>query len=294
MNTEFSEKKISFLATKISGFNNFLFWFGKKIYSFLLGLIFIVFVGAGVYTLFVGGGSISVPDFDDQKEIADDQKETVEENKKKQLEITKRKKEHDEMLDARLKEKGDDLGRVLTEEEFTEIRDEVWKKFYGDEEGNEKEETRDVRRKNIDDEYGDDIKDLLKASFGINDTNYELFVDDILRIPEDQRDSYFYGLVTYIEESYDYYSEDENYEMFEMQNNWETKWDIHNWSWKLYRAKFVDELERIEISESSAEATRMLSLQVMGGSFAAFLIVVLIAIFIQIEANTRPKNRDRT
>ena len=48
-------------------------------------------------------------------------------------------------------------------------------------------------------------------------------------------------------------------------------------------------MESSERSKSSAEETRMLSLSVMGGSFAAFLIVVLIAIFIQIEANTRPE-----
>ena len=97
-----------------------------------------------------------------------------------------------------------------------------------------------------------------------------------------------------MEESYDYYSEDDNFEMFRKENEWETKWDIHNWGWTSYRSKFLDAMERNERSESSAEATRMLSLQVMGGSFAAFLIVVLIAIFIQIEANTRPENRDRT
>ena len=286
MNTELSEKKISFLATKISGFNSFLFWFGKKVYSFLLGLIFIIFIGAGVYAFFVGGDSVSVPDFGDQEEIA-------EEGKKIYLEDTKRKKVYDEMRDARLKEKGDELGRSLTREEFDEINDEVWKKFYGEEE--DEKEARDFRRKNIDDEFGDDIKDLLKASeFEVNDKNYEMFVDDILRVPEDQRDNYFYGLVDYMEESYDYYSEDDNFEMFRKENEWETKWDIHNWGWTLYRSKFSDAMERNERSESSAEATRMLSLQVMGGSFAAFLIVVLIAIFIQIEANTRPENRDRT
>ena len=292
MNTELSEKKVSFLASKISGFNSFLFWFGKKVYSFLLGLIFIIFIGAGVYAFFVGGDSVSVPDFGDHEEKAEEIRKISEQNKKIELEKTKREKEHDEMLAARLKEKGDELGRQLLQEEFNEIYDEVRKKFYGEE---EEKEARDYRKRNIDDKYGDDIKDLLKASeFDVNDNNYELFVNDILRIPEDQRDSYFYGLVTYMEESYDYYSEDDNFEMFRKQLEWQKKWDIHNWGWTSYKAEFTEELKKSERSEASAEVTRMLALQVMGGSFLAFLIAVLIVIFIQIEANTRPENRDRT
>ena len=63
MNDEISENKTSFLATKISGFNNFLFWFGKKVYSFLAAIVFIVFVGAGAYAIFLGGDDISPPSF---------------------------------------------------------------------------------------------------------------------------------------------------------------------------------------------------------------------------------------
>ena len=74
MSQDISEKKISFIASRISGFNSFLFWFGKKVYSFLLGLIFIVFVGAGVYAFFIDGESVSVPDFDDQEELAEENK----------------------------------------------------------------------------------------------------------------------------------------------------------------------------------------------------------------------------
>ena len=74
MNIETSEKKTSFLASRLSGLNSFLFWFGKKVYSFLLGLIFIIFIGAGVYAFFVGGDSVSVPDFGDEEEKAEMQK----------------------------------------------------------------------------------------------------------------------------------------------------------------------------------------------------------------------------
>ena len=281
MNTDVSEKSRSNLATKISGFNNFLFWFGKKIYSFLLGLIFIIFIGAGVYAFFVSGDSVSVPDFGDEKEIAEGIKDVAEEQKKKELEEAKLDKEFQEKFQARREE----LGRDVTEEEFNE----VWKEVYGEEE-EEKTETRSSAKQSIDDKYGDDIKELLKANkFAAK--YYEMYVDRILSIPEDLRDSYFYGLVDFNEEAYDYYSEDDNFVIFAEEYGWKQKWDIHNWAEGKYIAIFQAEIENSKSSEFAAEATRMLALQVMGGSFLAFLIVVLIAIFIQIEANTRPDNK---
>jgi hypothetical protein len=242
---------------------------------------------------FIGGESVSVPDFDDQEELAEEMKKTAEEMKKKEAEKAKRQEEFDEMVKARVKEKGDELGKTLSREEFNEIYDEVRKKIYGEEKEEEVVDTRDFRKKIIDDEYGDDIKDLVKENQYAK-AAYELFVDDILDIPEDQRDKYFYGLVRYMKESYKYYSEDDNFELGRKEYGWDKKWDIHNWAWNVYNRQFKSALNDSKRSVSSAEANRMLALQVMGGSFLAFLIAVLIVIFIQIEANTRPDNKDRT
>ena len=97
-------------------------------------MIFIIFIGAGVYAFFVGGDSVSVPDFGDQEDLAEETSKILEENKKIELEKTKRKKEFDEMLADRLESKFDDLGREVIIDEFNEIYDEVWKKFYGEDE----------------------------------------------------------------------------------------------------------------------------------------------------------------
>ena len=146
MNQEISEKKISFLASRISGFNSFLFWFGKKVYSFLLGLIFIVFVGAGVYAFFIGGESVSVPDFDDQEELAEEMKKTAEEKKKEELKEAKLQKEFDEMYNTREKEMEKKLSRVLTEKEISDLIDEVFKIIYGEEKEEEQDDDEEKKK----------------------------------------------------------------------------------------------------------------------------------------------------
>lgn len=284
MNIETPENKTSFLASRLSGFNSFLFWFGKKVYSFLLGLIFIIFIGAGFYAFFVGGDSVSVPDFGDKESEAEAIKDVAEEQKKMELEKTKLDKE----FKKRLKDRTQELGRTLTEDEFNEISKEV----YGEEE-EEKKETRSSAKQSIDDEYGDDIKELMVAN-KFAESAYEMYVERILDIPKDLRDSYFYGLVDYGEDAYDYFSEDDNFKIFAKRFGWEQKWDIHNWAEREYNNLFYDEMKNSNSSESAAEVKRALALKVMGGSFLAFLIAVLIVIFIQIEANTRPENKDRT
>ena len=95
MNIETPKKKKSFLATKISGFNSFLFWFGKKVYSFLLGLIFIIFIGAGVYAFFAGGESISAPSFED---------DIYEDEKNARMEILKEKEKYEKLSQEEIKE----------------------------------------------------------------------------------------------------------------------------------------------------------------------------------------------
>ena len=255
------EKKASLLATKISGLNNFLFWFGKKIYSFLLGIVFIVFVGAGVYAVFVGGDAISIPSFDD---------DPYENLKEVRLEEMEKKKAYDKLSE-------EEKEKLVAKAEQEEIDAE--KVSSG--------------RKDLEDKYGEDIEDFIKKH-NYNEKFYEFLIEKIGNKPEDRRDDWFYGFIKYMDDGYEYFSKDDVYEMFREENGWTEKWDVNNWLGAKYDEEYGGEVRASEQSEASAEATRMLSLQVMGASFGVFLIVVLIAIFIQIEANTRPENRDRT
>jgi hypothetical protein len=106
-------------------------------------LIFTIFVGAGVYAVFVGGESISVHGFGDQKDKPED-------SKKIELEKTKRKKDYKAALKGRL-DKEAIIGicgspRTLDEECYT-LANEVEVKFYEMEESDEKEDTRDYINK---------------------------------------------------------------------------------------------------------------------------------------------------
>jgi hypothetical protein len=257
MNIETPKKKKSFLATKISGFNSFLFWFGKKVYSFLLGLIFIIFIGAGVYAFFAGGESISAPSFED---------DIYEDEKNARMEILKEKEKYEKLS----QEEKDKLASKKLLEETKE---------------------KNILNGNLDLEkkYGKDIE-----SFRLRRNYAESFHENmILRIenkPLDRRDDWFYGYIAYVDDGYEYFSQDDIYEMFRKENGWTEKWDINNWLAREYNEKYISEVNETEQSNNSSDVTRMIALQVMGGSFIAFLIAVLIVIFIQIEANTRLEN----
>jgi hypothetical protein len=261
MNQDISEKKISFLASRISGFNSFLFWFGKKVYSILLGLIFIIFIGAGLYAYFVDGDDISVPSFEDgdYENIKDIKLAEI----KEQERISKLSGEEKEKERQAYEKKQLDAKNVVS------------------------------GRKDLEEKHGKDIKEFIKRH-SYQEKLYDSLINNALSKPEDERDDWLEGFIEYLDDGYKYFSKDDIYEIFREQNGWKEKWDINNWLWKQYDDSYAAAKMESSQSKALAESTVTLSLQVMGGSFLAFLIAVLIVIFIQIEANTRPVNNDRT
>jgi hypothetical protein len=255
MNIESPKKKKSLVAKNISRFNSFLFWFGKKVYSFLLGFIFIIFIGSGVYAFFVGGESISAPSFE---------KDVMEDIKKYKMKENKEQKEYDKLSQE---EKDKQIAiRMKAAEAIKSQKSNLEKKYEKD--------IKSFRRK-----HGQNI------CFGSSCN-----IEALKLITPELRDEWFYGYIDYIDEGYEYFSQDDAFDIFRHENNWERYSQIRPTLSSDYNRKFNSIVEDTHKKNSSSEATRMFALYVMGGSFIAFLIAVLIMIFIQIEANTRLEN----
>ncbi len=135
--------------------------------------------------------------------------------------------------------------------------------------------------------YGKDIKEF-QTKYELDDGLLDLLTEELVNLPEDIQDEWLYGLIVYVDDGYKYFSDAKTFNSLKKEYSWKNKKvDIINFLYNNYKIEFSLKREILITETFSANQTRMFALSVAGGSFLAFLIAVLISMFIQIEQNLR-------
>ena len=131
------------------------------------------------------------------------------------------------------------------------------------------------KKKEIENEYGDDILDIMKT-YKFIDENYDGMIELLMDIDDEYRGKFVDGLEDFLDDAHDYITD----------KGKDAKIKIGDAA-NAYIAMFQNEIKRAHIAQLESKLQKKIALAVIGVALLVMLAFMLIPLLIQIEQNTR-------